>query len=204
MTGRARAAGLLERLRERWPDARDERRAPSGWRIVAAKELADDLRAARFPVLILILGLAAVLAVYGAAGPIRDNAPQASRAPEVFLRLFTIEAPPGPALFWLIGFLAPLLGIAFGFDAITGERTGGTLPRLLSQPIHRDDVINGKFAAGLIVISVVFGVLTAIVAGVGVLRLSITPSGESVMRLLAWFVVTVVYFAFWLAFATLC
>ena len=35
----------------------------------------------------------------------------------------------------------------------------GTLPRLLSQPIHRDDVINGKFAAGLAVIAMVLVVM---------------------------------------------
>ena len=44
-----------------------------------------------------------------------------------------------------VGFLAPLLGIMFGFDAVSGERSQGTLPRLLSQPIHRDEVILGKF-----------------------------------------------------------
>jgi ABC-2 type transport system permease protein len=33
----------------------------------------------------------------------------------------------------------PLLGIAFGFDAINNERAERTLPRLLPQPIWRDD-----------------------------------------------------------------
>ena len=68
----------------------------------------------------------------------------------------------GPISFTVQAFVAitaPLLGVAFGFDAVNGERHQGTLPRLLSQPIHRDDVINGKFAAGLIAISLALGAL---------------------------------------------
>ena len=53
-----------------------------------------------------------------------------------------VQAVPGVAR-------EELFQIAFGFDDISGERSEGTLPRLVSQPIYRDDVINGKFAAGL-------------------------------------------------------
>ncbi|HSL70987.1 MAG TPA: ABC transporter permease, partial [Longimicrobiales bacterium] len=102
------------------------------------------------------------------------------------------------------GFLAPLLGIAFGFDAINGERAQGTLPRLLSQPIHRDDVINGKFVAGLAMIAFAVTAVMLIVAGIGLLRLGIVPSLSEVGRLLIWLVVTIVYIGLWLAFATLC
>jgi ABC-2 type transport system permease protein len=109
-----------------------------------------------------------------------------------------------PSFVGLIGFLAPLLGIAFGFDAINGERGQGTLPRLVSQPIHRDDVINGKFAAGLTAIAVTLVAVTLVVAGVGLLRLGIVPSLSEVLRMLAWLVVTVLYVGLWLAFATLC
>ena len=50
-----------------------------------------------------------------------------------------------PAFHEFLGILGPLLGIAFGFDAINGERAQRTLPRLVAQPIHRDEIINGKF-----------------------------------------------------------
>ena len=77
---------------------------------------------------------------------------------------------PVPSFVALVGFLAPLLGIAFGFDAINGEQIReGTLPRLLSQPIHRDDVVNGKFAAGIGMIAVAVTATMLLVAGIGLL-----------------------------------
>ena len=175
-----------------------------GWRVVAGKEVADAVTSARFVVLLLILALAAAAPVYFASGDIRDAAERASGSQAVFLALFTLGHDPVPSFVGLVGFLAPLLGIAFGFDAVNGERSQGTLPRLLAQPIHRDDVINGKFVAGLTVIGVVVVAMTALVAGIGMLRLGIVPAIGEVQRLLVWLVLTVVYIGLWLAFATLC
>ena len=172
--------------------------------VVAGKEMAEGLTSVRFVVLLVLLGLAAAGPVYAAAGAIRDAAEQASGASAVFLALFTIGADPVPSFVSLVAFVAPLLGIAFGFDAINGERAQGTLPRLLSQPIHRDDVINGKFAAGLAMITVALTAVMLLVAGIGLLRLGIVPSPVEIGRLLVWLVVTVVYVGLWLAFATLC
>jgi ABC-2 type transport system permease protein len=180
-----------------------QRRGP-GWMVVAGKEMAEGLTSVRFAVLLVLLGLAAAGPVYAAAGAIRDAAEQASGASAVFLALFTIGADPVPSFVSLVGFVAPLLGIAFGFDAINGERAQGTLPRLLSQPIHRDDVINGKFAAGLAMITVALTAVMLLVAGIGLLRLGIAPSPAEIGRLLLWLVVTVIYVGVWLAFATLC
>ncbi len=180
-------------------------RAPrAGWRLVAAKELADHLLSVRFTILLVLLGLAVIGTVYAAASGIRDVAPEATGVPALFLRLFTIAPEQRvPPFFALVGFLAPLLGIAFGFDAVNSERAEGTLPRLLSQPIHRDDVINGKFTAGLAVISLILAAITVLVAGIGLVRLGIVPSAGEVARLLAWLVVAIIYVGFWLAFSTL-
>jgi ABC-2 type transport system permease protein len=178
----------------------------AGWRVVAAKELADHLLSVRFLVLLGIVGLAVAGSVYAAAGGIRDVAPAASETPSLFLRLFTFapEDQQVPSFLSMVGFLAPLLGIAFGFDAVNGERSQGTLPRLVSQPIHRDDVINGKFAAGITVIGMILAGLTMLVAGLGLFRLGIVPTAVEVWRLLLWLAVTVVYVSFWLGLATLC
>jgi ABC-2 type transport system permease protein len=181
-------------LRERGP----------GWAVVMAKELAEGLTSLRFFILLILLAFAAAGPVYAAAGAIREEAEAASGAAALFLALFTIGADPVPAFVPMVGFLAPLLGIAFGFDAINGERAQGTLPRLLSHPIHRDDVINGKFAAGLAMIGVAVAAMVLLVAGIGMLRLGIAPSLAEVARLAVWLVVTIVYIGLWLAFATLC
>lgn len=176
----------------------------AGWTIVARKELADHLLSVRFAVLLLLLGVVAVGSVYAAASGIRDVAPRATGTPALFLRLFTVAPERVPAFFTMVGFLAPLLGIAFGFDAVNGERAQGTLPRLLSQPIHRDDVVNGKFAAGLAVIALMLTALTVLVAGIGLLRLGVVPTPGEVGRMLAWLVLSVIYVGFWLGLAALC
>lgn len=177
----------------------------AGWRVIAAKELGDHLLSLRFIVLLVVLGLAAAIPLYFAADIIRGAAPQASGAPAVFLALFTIGSQDYTFLRVdsFVAIVAPLLGLAFAFDAINGERSDGTLPRLLAQPIYRDDVINGKFAAGLSVIGIVLLAVVGIIAGYGIFRLGITPASEEIVRLFAWILVTFVYVGLWLAFGLL-
>jgi ABC-2 type transport system permease protein len=180
-------------------------RPPTGWLVVANKEFGDHVTSIRFVVLLLILAVAVAPPLYFASGTIRDAAPAASGQPAVFLALFTLSSQDIPILRFdvFVGLLAPLLGIAFGFDAVNVERTERTLPRLVAQPIHRDDVINGKFAAGLGTIALMIAALTLLVAGFGIFRLGITPSASEVIRLFVWYVITIVYVGFWLAFAML-
>ena len=176
-----------------------------GWITIAGKEFTDHLLSVRLYVLLFVLGLAALIPLYFAAETIRSVAQAASGASAVFLALFTF-APEGADLLRVHTFVAiaaPLIGVGFAFDAVNGERSAGTLPRLLSQPIHRDDVINGKFAAGLAIISLVLVCMLAVIAGFGLLRLGITPTEGEVLRLVAWLGVTVLYVALWLAFGLL-
>ncbi len=180
-------------------------RLTAGWATVAAKELADHLLSVRFFVLLLVLGAAAIIPLYFAAERLRSLASEVSGAQAVFLALFTI-GPEGVGFLRVDRFVAiaaPLLGIGFAFDAVNGERSEGTLPRLLSQPIHRDDVINGKFAAGLAVICIVLVAVVLAIAGFGLARLGIVPAGSEIVRLIAWLGITIVYVALWLAFGTL-
>jgi len=175
-----------------------------GWRAVARKELADHLLSGRFVVLMAVLGIATAAAVFAASGGIRDVAPAAQGITALFLKLFTVTTEPVPfPLIVFVGFLAPLLGIMFGFDAVNGERSQGTLPRLLSQPIHRDEVILGKFVAGLAVVAIMLASLVLFVSGIGIFRLGVVPSAAEVTRLLVWLVLAVVYVGFWQALATL-
>ena len=190
-------------------EAATERRIRPGWLTIASKELSDHVLSSRFYVLLIVLGIAALIPLYFAAERIRSLAEGASGSPAVFLALFVIEPEGvdfGPISFTVNAFVAiaaPLLGVAFGFDAVNGERHQGTLPRLLSQPIHRDDVINGKFAAGLAAIALALAALLLFVVVFGMLRLGIGPSLEELLRLLSWFGLTVLYVGLWLAFGTL-
>jgi ABC-2 type transport system permease protein len=199
----ATAEDVLEaRRKERVPGL------PAGWRVIAAKEFADHLLSVRFLILLILLGVLAAYTVYAVSGSIRDLAQEATGSPELFVFLFRGAAEPtegvGVSFLMFVGLLGPLLGIAFGFDAVSAERSEGTLPRLVSQPIHRDDVINGKFVAGLSTIALILGAVMVLIAGISIIRLGVTPTEDQVLRILTWFVVATVYVGFWLAFAMLC
>ena len=177
----------------------------AGWRIVAAKEFADHVTSIRFYVLLAVIGLAAVVPFYFAADAIKAFAPQASSSRFAFVELFLYSPSnlPIPSVFAFVGIVAPLLGVAFSFDAINAERADGTLPRLLSQPIYRDDVVNGKFASGLAIITVALVAVVALIAGLGIVRLGIVPSAEEILRLLTWIVIAIIWVGLWLAFGLL-
>jgi ABC-2 type transport system permease protein len=179
----------------------------AGWMIIGSKEFGDHLLSARFIVLIVVLGLAAAIPLYFAAGTIRDAASSVTDSQAVFIALFWLAPKVSdvtlPSVTGFLAYVAPLLGLAFAFDAINGERSEGTLPRLLSQPIHRDDVINGKFIAGLAVIGIVLLSVVGAIAAFGLIRLGIVPAASEVLRLVLWVLVTFIYVSLWLAFGML-
>jgi ABC-2 type transport system permease protein len=176
-------------------------RPMAGWRIVARKELGDHVTSARFLIVLGILALVGFGTVYSVSGDIRDAGQAASGLPGVFLLAFVVKQDRLPSFLDLVGLLAPLLGIAFGFDAVSGERAQRTLPRLVSQPIHRDDIVNGKFAGALAVIGIGLGFLATVVTGLAIVRLGLVPTAVDLVRLVIFLLITVVYVGFWLGLA---
>ena len=186
--------------------ARRAEKAPSGgWRTIAAKEMADHLASTRFFVLLLVVAIAAVVPLLFISNDISSQAPTLSGTKALFLALFVVGSKSigSVTTVTFVALLVPLVGIAFGFDGINSERNQGTLSRLLAQPVHRDDVVNGKFAAGIAVIALMLAALVAFIAAAGIIRLGIIPAPEEIARVVAWFLATVLYASFWLAFALL-
>lgn len=190
--------------------SRRERSVPrAGWMVIAGKEFGDHLLSARFVVLVIVLGLAAAIPLYFAAASIRGVASTVTDSQAIFIALFWLAPDVGnggvtlPSVTGFLAYVAPLLGLAFAFDAINGERADGTLPRLLSQPIHRDDVVNGKFAAGLAVIGIVLVSVVGAIAAFGLIRLGIVPAASEVLRIVLWVAITFIYVSLWLAFGML-
>lgn len=168
---------------------------------VFRKELADYLSSKRFGILFILVLLAAVFAVYLAIQNIRGVVTPTTEF--VFLKIFVASGKTLPSFLFFISLFIPIVGIAFGFDAINSERTSGNLSRLLSQPIYRDSVINGKFLAGLAVLSVMIASVIAIVAGLGLRIVGVPPNSEEILRLIAFVLISIVYGAFWMALSIL-
>lgn len=169
------------------------------FRVIVNKEISDHVKSWRFIILIAIIALTCLGSVYTAVtnigNAIKINDPEGSF---LFLKLFTVSDNTMPPFFVFIGFLGPLLGISLGFDAINSEQTRGTLSRILSQPIHRDYLINAKFVAALIVISIMFFVLGFLVMGAGLIATGIPPTAEEFLRIVFFILLSIVYVSFWL------
>lgn len=170
-------------------------------RVVYWKELSDHFSSLRFMILLALILLPGILAVYVSGGAIRQDV-ENNPTQFVFLRLLTTEAFFFP-LATFLGFFGPLVGITLGFDSMSGEYARGTLSRVLSQPLYRDSLINGKFLAGLTTVGILWGAILLVVIGLGITLLGFPPDGEELWRMLFFSVVGVVYVGFWLALAML-
>jgi ABC-2 type transport system permease protein len=172
----------------------------TGIRAVFRKEMADHLGSRRFAVIATIIVLASLAASLAA---VESPAIFGADREYLFLSLLTESGGPIPSFLYFITFLAPLLGIILGFDAINAERQRGTLSLLVSQPIYRDSVINGKFLAALSTAGIMTAAILALIGGVSIAKLGIVPGGAEIARTAVFFVASMLYIGFWLSLSIL-
>lgn len=168
-------------------------------RAILRKELADYFTSIRVLVLFFLILFASAAGLFAAYQGMRGG----GAGEFVFLRLFTTSGETLPSLIFFIGLFVPIIGIALGFDAINSERTGGTLSRILSQPVFRDSVINGKFLAGMVTLSVMMFAMLLLVSGYGLRMIGVPPTAEEIIRLFIYLFLTIIYGAFWMGLAVL-
>jgi ABC-2 type transport system permease protein len=109
------------------------------------KELSDHFSSYRFTILFALIAMASLITAYMAGIGLREELAGLAKPKFVFLMLFTSTG----SLFSLVQFVAffgPLIGLLLGFDSVNRERSSGTLSTLVSQPIYRDSIINGKIS----------------------------------------------------------
>ena len=166
------------------------------------KELADHFSSYRFVILFALIAMISFITSYMAGISLRENLEGIAKPKFVFLMLFNTTG----ALFSMVQFVAffgPLIGLVLGFDAINRERAHGTLIKLISQPIYRDAVINGKFLAGITTITVMLISIILIISGFGLMLLGIVPGIEEIWRLAIYLVISIFYISFWLGISIL-
>ncbi len=91
-----------------------------------------------------------------------------------------------------ISLVGMALAVAIGFDLISKEKEEGSLKSLLSHPIFRDSVINGKALAAVALMAVAIGVTFFLVIAFLLLN-GIVPAGDDLARVLAFFGATLLY-----------
>jgi len=166
------------------------------------KELSDHFSSYRFVILFALIAMVSFITSYMAGINLGENLEGVAKPRFVFLMLFNTTG----ALFSMVQFVAffgPLIGLVLGFDAINRERAYGTLVKLVSQPIYRDAVINGKFLAGVTTITILVVSIVLVIAGFGLTLLGVVPGFEEIWRLIIYIIISIIYISLWLGIAIL-
>jgi ABC-2 type transport system permease protein len=166
------------------------------------KEMEDHFSSMRFLIITALIVMIGVIIASMVGMGMQEELKGVAKPDFVFLLLFTSTGKLF-SFVQLIGLLGPLIGIILGFDAINRERTGRTLSKLVAQPIYRDAIINGKFLAGVTMISIVMTSLVLIISGLGIRLVGVVPGAEELWRLLIYLVLSILYISFWLGAAIL-
>jgi ABC-2 type transport system permease protein len=169
---------------------------------IIKKELADHFSSYRFAILFALIAMVSLITAYMVGLNIREELEGVAKPQFIFLMLFTSSG----AIFSLVQFVAffgPLVGLILGFDTINRERNEGTLSKLLAQPIYRDTVINAKFLAGVVMITVMMVSIVLVITGLGLLILGIVPGAEELWRIFIYLIISIIYISFWLGIAIL-
>jgi ABC-2 type transport system permease protein len=165
----------------------------AGLRVIAGKEFNDHLRSRKFH---LIFGIFLVIAVIGLIGGMvtyqeqledYNRAQSAVQDTDEFMEKSYYSWKPSMLSAFnemssLMTTIGVILGIAMGFDLVTREKESKSLKILLSHPVYRDEVINGKALGGIAAIALAMGVVLVISLAV-MLLFGIVPNFEETVRM---------------------
>jgi ABC-2 type transport system permease protein len=169
--------------------------------VMVRKEIADHIRSWRFIILIALIVLTFIAAMYVSLTNIKSAIANSKDPDHVFLylKLLTTTDNSIPPFHIFLSFLAPLLGISLGFDAINSEQNNGTLTRLMAQPIYRDNLLLAKFVSAMVIVSSLFLALALLMIGSGLVLTGVRMEPEELIRIMGFIVITIAYVAFWLS-----
>jgi ABC-2 type transport system permease protein len=176
--------------------------------IVAGKEFTDHFTSRKFLVILALLLMLALLGMHQgidqynqdleaynqqlqAAGDAAGPAGMMPERPSILLIFQQLENS-------LIVF-GGVLAIATGADLVSKERESRSLKSLLSHPVYRDEVINGKALGGMAALGVALAVAFTLTFAV-LLVFSIVPTADEVVAVLIFWLAS---FLFMLAFFAL-
>ncbi|MBP2134530.1 ABC-2 type transport system permease protein [Methanomicrobium sp. W14] len=136
--------------------------------IVAKKELSDNITGKKFLMLLVLFSLVVGIGAFSGISDYYNVLEEyKSGSSDIYL------IPPTPVIVFgsiseNIGYygFGAIIAIALGFNLISGERESGSLKSLLSHPVYRDEIINGKALGGLISLlfaeTIVFAIVIAL------------------------------------------
>jgi ABC-2 type transport system permease protein len=100
----------------------------------------------------------------------------------------------------LFTFVGMVLGASLGFDQIAREKDEGSLKFLVSSPIYRDAIINGKTIGAIGTLAGAMGAALAIAIAIMMLK-GVVPNLDDLIRIFLFFVAALLYCTVFFALA---
>ncbi|MEM3414994.1 MAG: ABC transporter permease subunit [Thermoproteota archaeon] len=151
--------------------------------VIAKKEFSDAVTSKRFWLIVVLFLLLYIVNIYATSLGFRMGLFGPTR---LFLQA-------GSSVVSTMSIMAPLLGVALAFSAISGEREKGTLKVLLSRPLYREDVINGKIISSLALIVLTVAVTSFLSVSASILLQGITVTLDDIIRLCIFIIVSILF-----------
>ncbi len=151
--------------------------------IIARKELIDYFSSIRYLVVLLTVTLLIGLSTYSTVRGLGESRIS-------FLELLVRGRP---TVITIMSYIASILGIALGFDAVNREKRDRTLILILSCPIYRDTLLTGKFISGAISIGITISLAIALACGNIMALTGIVPSQEELLRIAVFSILSFTY-----------
>ncbi len=182
--------------------------------VVAKKEFLDHVMGKKFLVILAILMIISLLAMHLGVenynkdlDSYKEQTAEIEEHPEGMPPGWMPEKPTILLVFQqmsvLFGILGAILAIAIGFNLISGEKESGSLKSLLSHPVFRDTIINGKALGGMGALG--FAMLIMMLLSIGILMmLGIMPTGDEFVRILVFMGFTLLFMFSFFAIALMC
>ena len=177
---------------------------------IARKEITDALRNKLFLITLGLLLLLTVVSIVLGALQVRAAMADYNNSIEFLKSMGKTELPPKPNLNPLaaskgfvnyLSMIGALLAMLLGNHAIVKEKRSGTLKLILSRPVYRDSLLNGKLFGnlGLLAgISLMVGIITYIsLQVVG----SVSLSGDEFLHMVFFFILSFLYMTVFMVLA---
>lgn len=182
---------------------------------VARKEFSDHITSRRFVIILGLLLVISTISIYDGIENYNNSLEaytEQLRQMEEFDDPYRNWMPQKPTIMYVfismmsyMTMLGGILAIAIGFDLVSKEKETRSLKSLLSHPVYRDEIINGKALGGVGALG--FAMALALAIAVAMLLLfSVVPTLEEFAAILIFGAVTLgfllAYFAVALTMST--
>ncbi|MDD3977268.1 MAG: ABC transporter permease subunit [Methanomicrobium sp.] len=182
---------------------------------ISKKEFNDHIRSKKFLIIFAVIMIATITGMASGAVSYNEQIKSYSENMAIsedsaYLSSYWWSKPSVMTIFNSVGAivasLGAVLGIAMGFDLITREKESKSLKILLSHPIYRDEVINGKAIGGIT--ALVLALLITFVVSIALLLIfSIIPDFTEIQYIMLFgisaFLMIISYFAISLFMSTI-